>query len=68
MKTWPTSSDWSSRAKPAQSAVRHAHKPMDAEESAMEKFFEPFFRGDVRDSRQVLGLGLHIASPIAQAS
>lgn len=36
-------------------------------ESAMEKLFEPFFRGDVRDSRQGLGLGLHIASQIAQA-
>jgi phosphoserine phosphatase RsbU/P len=34
---------------------------------AMEKLFEPFFRGDVRDSRQGLGLGLHIASQIAQA-
>jgi phosphoserine phosphatase RsbU/P len=33
----------------------------------MEKLFEPFFRGDVRDSRQGLGLGLHIASEIAQA-
>ena len=37
--------------------------------AAMEKLFEPFFRGDVRDSRQGLGLGLglHIASQIAQA-
>lgn len=36
-------------------------------ESAMTKLFEPFFRGDVRDSRQGLGLGLHIASQIARA-
>jgi phosphoserine phosphatase RsbU/P len=36
-------------------------------ERAMEKLFEPFFRGVVRDSRQGLGLGLHIASQIAQA-
>ena len=36
-------------------------------EPAMEKLFEPFFRGDVRASRQGLGLGLHIASQIAQA-
>jgi phosphoserine phosphatase RsbU/P len=36
-------------------------------EAAMEKLFEPFFRGDVRDNRQGLGLGLHIASQIAQA-
>jgi phosphoserine phosphatase RsbU/P len=35
--------------------------------AAMAKLFEPFFRGDVRDSRQGLGLGLHIASQIAQA-
>jgi sigma-B regulation protein RsbU (phosphoserine phosphatase) len=35
--------------------------------AAMEKLFEPFFRGNVRDSRQGLGLGLHIASQIAQA-
>jgi sigma-B regulation protein RsbU (phosphoserine phosphatase) len=36
-------------------------------ESAMEKLFEPFFRGEVRASRQGLGLGLHIASQIAKA-
>jgi sigma-B regulation protein RsbU (phosphoserine phosphatase) len=36
-------------------------------EAAMKRLFEPFFRGDVRDSRQGLGLGLHIASQIAQA-
>ena len=33
----------------------------------MEKLFEPFFRGNVRDSRQGLGLGFYIASQIAQA-
>ena len=36
-------------------------------EAAMDKLFEPFFRGDLRASRQGLGLGLHIASQIAQA-
>lgn len=36
-------------------------------QAAMEKLFEPFFRGDVRASRQGLGLGLHIASQIAKA-
>jgi sigma-B regulation protein RsbU (phosphoserine phosphatase) len=36
-------------------------------EAAMQRLFEPFFRGDVRASRQGLGLGLHIASQIAQA-
>ena len=34
---------------------------------ARAKLFEPFFRGDVRASRQGLGLGLHIASQIAKA-
>lgn len=34
---------------------------------AMEKLFEPFFRGEVRASRQGLGLGLHIAAQIAKA-
>ncbi len=28
--------------------------------------FQPFFRGEVRPSQQGLGLGLHIASEIAQ--
>ena len=45
--------------------VANAGEPIPA--AAMEKLFEPFFRGDVRDSRQGLGLGLHIASKIAQA-
>jgi phosphoserine phosphatase RsbU/P len=45
--------------------VANAGEPIP--ESAMPKLFEPFFRGDVRDSRQGLGLGLHIASQIAQA-
>jgi sigma-B regulation protein RsbU (phosphoserine phosphatase) len=36
-------------------------------ESAMQKLFEPFFRGKIRASRQGLGLGLHIASQIAKA-
>ena len=45
--------------------VANAGEPIPA--SAMERLFEPFFRGDARDSRQGLGLGLHIASQIAQA-
>jgi sigma-B regulation protein RsbU (phosphoserine phosphatase) len=36
-------------------------------EVAIEKLFEPFFRAEVRASRQGLGLGLHIASQIAKA-
>lgn len=35
--------------------------------AAIEKLFEPFFRGEVRASRQGLGLGLYIASQIAKA-
>ena len=45
--------------------VANAGEPIPS--AAIEKLFEPFFRGDVRDSRQGLGLGLHIASQIAQA-
>jgi sigma-B regulation protein RsbU (phosphoserine phosphatase) len=36
-------------------------------EVAKAKLFEPFFRGDVRDGKQGLGLGLYIASQIAKA-
>ena len=36
-------------------------------EGALDKLFEPFFRGEVRASRQGLGLGLHIAAQIAKA-
>jgi phosphoserine phosphatase RsbU/P len=36
-------------------------------DAAIGKLFEPFFRGEVRASRQGLGLGLHIASQIAKA-
>jgi sigma-B regulation protein RsbU (phosphoserine phosphatase) len=36
-------------------------------EAAMARLFEPFFRGEVRDSGHGLGLGLHIASQIAKA-
>jgi signal transduction histidine kinase len=33
----------------------------------LERLFQPFFRGDVRDSQQGLGLGLYIASEVARA-
>jgi sigma-B regulation protein RsbU (phosphoserine phosphatase) len=36
-------------------------------EAAVARLFQPFFRGEVRDSQQGLGLGLHIASEIAKA-
>ena len=46
-------------------SVANAGEPIP--ETAIHRLFEPFFRGDVRDGRQGLGLGLHIASQIAQA-
>lgn len=36
-------------------------------QAAMDKLFEPFFRGNAHASRQGLGLGLYIASQIAKA-
>lgn len=45
--------------------VANAGEPIP--QAAIAKLFEPFFRGNARDSRQGLGLGLHIASQIAQA-
>jgi sigma-B regulation protein RsbU (phosphoserine phosphatase) len=36
-------------------------------DSAMERLFQPFFRGEARPSQQGLGLGLYIASEIAKA-
>jgi phosphoserine phosphatase RsbU/P len=39
--------------------------PISAE--AMDRLFQPFFRGEVRNSLQGLGLGLYIASEIAKA-
>lgn len=46
-------------------SVTNAGDPIPAE--AMDRLFQPFFRGEVRDSRHGLGLGLHIASEIARA-
>lgn len=46
-------------------SVGNAGKPIPPQ--ALERLFQPFFRGDVRDSRQGLGLGLHIASEISRA-
>lgn len=36
-------------------------------QAAMKRLFQPFYRGEVRPSMQGLGLGLYIASQIAQA-
>ena len=46
-------------------SVGNAGDPIPPE--AMDRLFQPFFRGEVRDSRHGLGLGLHIASEIARA-
>jgi sigma-B regulation protein RsbU (phosphoserine phosphatase) len=45
--------------------VANASEPIPA--AAMERLFQPFFRGADRPSRQGLGLGLYIASEIARA-
>jgi sigma-B regulation protein RsbU (phosphoserine phosphatase) len=46
-------------------SVANAGKPIPP--AAMKQLFQPFFRGNVRDSANGLGLGLHIASMIAKA-
>lgn len=45
--------------------VANAGQPIP--KAAMEKLFEPFFRGNAHADRQGLGLGLYIASQIAKA-
>jgi sigma-B regulation protein RsbU (phosphoserine phosphatase) len=45
--------------------VANAGQPIP--EAAVDKLFEPFFRGNTHASRQGLGLGLYIASQIAKA-
>jgi len=45
--------------------VSNSGQPIPA--AAMDKLFEPFFRGNAHASRQGLGLGLYIASQIAKA-
>jgi phosphoserine phosphatase RsbU/P len=46
-------------------SVTNSGKPIPA--AALERLFQPFFRGDVRRSQQGLGLGLYISSEIAKA-
>ena len=46
-------------------SVANAGAPIPPE--AIERLFQPFFRGDVRPSQQGLGLGLYIASEVARA-
>ena len=45
--------------------VINAGEPIEA--PALERLFQPFFRGKVRGSREGLGLGLYICSEIAKA-
>jgi phosphoserine phosphatase RsbU/P len=46
-------------------SVANSGDPIPAE--ALDKLFEPFVRGEVRPSKQGLGLGLYIAAQIAEA-
>ena len=46
-------------------SVANAGEPIPP--ATMERLFQPFYRGEVRSSLQGLGLGLYIASQIAQA-
>jgi len=46
-------------------SVANSGDPIPSE--AMDRLFQPFYRVSARDSRQGLGLGLHIASEIARA-
>lgn len=46
-------------------AVANGGEPIP--QAAMDRLFQPFYRGEVRPSMQGLGLGLYIASQIAQA-
>ena len=46
-------------------SVANAGEPI--AQATMERLFQPFYRGEVRSSLQGLGLGLYIASQIAQA-
>jgi sigma-B regulation protein RsbU (phosphoserine phosphatase) len=48
-------------------AISVANKGEPISAPAMERLFQPFFRGDVTRNQQGLGLGLHIASEIAKA-
>ena len=46
-------------------AVTNRGQPIS--EAVMQRLFQPFFRGEIRASKQGLGLGLYIASEIARA-
>ena len=48
-------------------SISVANKGRPIPPTAMDRLFQPFFRGEVRASQQGLGLGLHIASEIARS-
>jgi PAS domain S-box-containing protein len=55
------------RAETGQFELSVANAGEAIESSALERLFQPFFRGKVRGSREGLGLGLYICSEIAKA-
>ena len=55
------------RAEQGQFELSVANAGEAIESSALERLFQPFFRGKVRGSREGLGLGLYICSEIAKA-
>ena len=55
------------RAEGGQFMLRVTNAGDAIEPSALERLFQPFFRGKVRDSREGLGLGLYICAEIAKA-
>jgi PAS domain S-box-containing protein len=55
------------RAERGQVELSVSNSGDDIEPSALERLFQPFFRGKVRGSREGLGLGLYICSEIAKA-
>ncbi|KRD99986.1 PAS domain-containing sensor histidine kinase [Bosea sp. Root381] len=61
----PVRVEVSANANGLELSVANAGDPIPT--AAMEHLFQPFFRGDVRQSANGLGLGLHIASEIAKA-
>ena len=55
------------RAEDGQFELSVSNSGDDIEPSALERLFQPFFRGRIRGSREGLGLGLYICCEIAKA-
>lgn len=62
---WPVRVDAFADEEVLRISVANAGKPIPP--AAMKQLFQPFFRGNVHNSANGLGLGLHIASMIAKA-